>query len=79
MGAVPPAQMQEMVQKRFAEEYKARRAELPMMASNRAIIMDMLENEVWGKWGQIGSYTAARNVLNRHWPEWNMKEEEGRS
>ena len=77
MQPLPPQEMQDMVQRRFAEAFRERRASLPPMARNRGIILDMLENNpVWGKWGQIGSYTAARNVLNRYWPEWNNNQNE---
>ena len=69
-GAMPPSEMLERIQRRFVEEFRDLRASLPSYARNHGIITDLLKNPIWGQWGQIGSYTAARKILDRYWPEW---------
>lgn len=74
-GALPPSEMKERVQRRFADDFRAIRASLPALASDHAIIVDMLRDPVWGEWGQIGSYQAACKVLGRYLPDWNKNTE----
>lgn len=69
MEPMPPEETLRYVQEAFASEFMATRREQPL-ATNRAVIMSMLENPVWGTWGKIGSYQAARKVLDRECPGW---------
>ena len=69
MGAMPPEETLKWVQGEFCREFMETRQEQPL-ATRRAIILKMLENPVWGEWGNIGSHQQACKVLDKGCPGW---------
>lgn len=63
------------VQNEFARKYLAERRAQPL-ATNRAIILNILEDPIWSEYGNIGSYATGRKVLDRVIPGWNLHDTE---
>lgn len=63
-----PLQLLEQEQKKFADAFMEQKA--LGKQSNFAIISELLKDEYWKSYANIGTYQGARKVLDKYAPEW---------